>query len=216
MTISAASGPADDPASANEPASATGPPRTGTAGGGPDSPQEQEQEQPPARVRPPLVTDERTQLVGWLDLQRAIVHYKCEGLSEADAHRAVLPTSPLMTMAGIVSHLRWVEHTWLQVLFLGGPADGNPNFAEGAEEGADMMAEGVPLARLLAEYRRQCEASNAVIAAHSLDEPGRHEGFRAGGASLRWMLIHLVEETARHAGHADVIRELLDGRTGYY
>ena len=57
-----------------------------------------------------VVADERTQLVGWLDLQRALVHYKCEGLSEQDAHRSVLPTSPTMTMAGLVSHLPWVEH----------------------------------------------------------------------------------------------------------
>jgi uncharacterized damage-inducible protein DinB len=169
-----------------------------------------------SRVRPPLTADERTQLVGWLDLQRAIVHYKCEGLSEADARRAPLPSSPLMTMAGLVSHLRWVEHTWIQVLFLGGPSGDNPSFDEDAPENADMMVEGVPLERLLAEYRQECAASNEVIAAHSLDEPGRHAGFKAGGASLRWMLIHLVEETARHAGHADLIRELIDGRTGYY
>jgi hypothetical protein len=64
----------------------------------------------PRRIRPPFLADERTQLVGWLDLQRAIVHWKCAGLSEVDAHRSVLPTSPLMTMAGVVSHLRWVEH----------------------------------------------------------------------------------------------------------
>lgn len=59
------------------------------------------------RVRPPFVADERTQPVGWLDLQRALVSWKCQGLSDADAHRVVIPTSPLMTVAGIVSHLRW-------------------------------------------------------------------------------------------------------------
>jgi hypothetical protein len=56
------------------------------------------------RQRPPIVAGERTQIVGWFDLQRAIVHLKCESVSEADAHRAVLPASPLMTMAGVVSH----------------------------------------------------------------------------------------------------------------
>jgi hypothetical protein len=66
------------------------------------------------RKRPPLAADERTQLVGWLDLQRALVRWKCDGLSEADAHRAVLPASPLMTMAGVVSHLRWAEHCWFR------------------------------------------------------------------------------------------------------
>ena len=80
-----------------------------------------------ARQRPPLVADERIQLVGWLDLQRAIVSMKCEGLSDADAHRQVLPSSPLMTVAGVVSHLRWVENLWFEVLFLGRPAVG-PQF----------------------------------------------------------------------------------------
>jgi Protein of unknown function (DUF664) len=79
---------------------------------------------PPPRSRPPYVADERTQLVGWLDLQRALVHRKCEGLSDADSHRSVLPTSPLMTMAGVVSHLRWVENLWFEVLFSGRPAEG--------------------------------------------------------------------------------------------
>ncbi|WP_416905504.1 DinB family protein [Micromonospora echinospora] len=166
---------------------------------------------PPSRTRPPFVADERTQLVGWLDLQRAIVHYKCEGLSDADAHRAVLPTSPLMTVAGIVSHLRWVENTWFEVLFLGRPA--GPQIEE---EDADMRVEGVPLARLLAEYDQQCAVSNEIVAAHPLDEVGRHPDYRSAGASLRWMLIHMVEETARHAGHLDTIRELLDGEKGYY
>ncbi|MGN9783989.1 DinB family protein [Nonomuraea sp. ZG12] len=169
----------------------------------------------PPRSRPPFVADERTQLVGWLDMQRAIVHYKCEGLSEQDAHRPVLPDSPLMTMAGVVSHLRWVEHCWFEVLFLGRPATG-PQFDEDGPEDADMMADGVPLARLLEEYERQCAVSNEIVAAHSMDDVGKHPDFRSAQASLRWMLIHMVEETGRHAGHLDVIRELIDGEKGYY
>lgn len=168
----------------------------------------------PSRIRPPHVADERTQLVGWLDMQRAIIHWKCEGLSDADAHRPVLATSPLMTMAGIVSHLRWVEHTWFEVLFLGRPAEG-PQFQVEPED-ADMMVDDVPLGQLLEEYERQCAVSNEIVAAHSLDEVGRHPDFGAAAATLRWMVIHMVEETARHAGHTDVIRELLDGVKGYY
>ncbi|MFF1798948.1 DUF664 domain-containing protein, partial [Kitasatospora sp. NPDC058263] len=61
-----------------------------------------------------------------------------------------------------------------------------------------------------------CARSNEIVAAASLDDVGRHSGFRSGGANLRWMLIHLVEETGRHAGHADIVRELLDGTKGYY
>jgi hypothetical protein len=167
-----------------------------------------------ARKRPAFVADERTQLVGWLDLQRALVPWKCEGLSDADAHRSVLPTSPLMTMAGIVSHLRWVEHLWFEVLFLGRPAEG-PLLDRGSED-AEMMVEGVPFAQLLMEYQRQCAVSNEIIAAHSLDDVGRHPDFDSAAATLRWMLIHMVEETARHVGHQDAIRELLDGTKGYY
>ncbi|MFC4014018.1 DinB family protein [Nonomuraea purpurea] len=167
------------------------------------------------RVRPPFVADERTQLVGWLDMQRAIVQWKCEGLSEADAYRPVLPASPLMTVAGLISHLRWTEHCWFEVLFLGRPAADNPQFDD-VEEDLDMRVEGVPPARLLADYERQCAISNEIVAAHSLDDVGKHPEFRSAGATLRWMLIHMVEETARHAGHLDTIRELLDGEKGYY
>jgi uncharacterized damage-inducible protein DinB len=169
---------------------------------------------PPSRTRPPFVADERTQLVGWLDLQRAIVHWKCEGLSDADAHRSLLPPSPLMTVAGIVSHLRWVEQTWFEVVFLGGPAEG-PQFQEEPED-AEMRVDGIPLARLLEEYDRQCAISNEIIAAHPLDEVGRHPDYESARATLRWMLIHMVEETGRHVGHLDTIRELLDGEKGYY
>lgn len=147
-------------------------------------------------------------------MQRAIIHWKCEGLSDADAHRAVLPASPLMTMAGVVSHLRWTEHCWFEVLFLGRPAEG-PQFVDEPED-ADMRVDGAPLTRLLAEYDRQCAVSNDIIAAHPLDDVGRHPDFRAAAGSLRWMLIHMIEETARHAGHVDAIRELLDGEKGYY
>lgn len=168
----------------------------------------------PVRQRPPFVADERTQLVGWLDLQRAIVHLKCEGLTEAEAHRSVLPASPLMTVAGVVSHLRWVENLWFEVAFLGRPAAG-PQFDDGPED-ADMMVSGIPLAQLLQEYEDQCAVSNGIIAGHPLDDVGRHTGFASAAATLRWMLIHMVEETARHAGHLDAIRELLDGQKSYY
>jgi len=168
----------------------------------------------PERTRPPFVADERTQLVGWFDLQRSIVRWKCEGLSDEDAHRPVLPASPLMTVAGVVSHLRWAENTWFEVLFLGRPAQG-PQFDESIED-AEMRVDGVPLAQLLDDYARQCDVSNEIVAAHSLDEVGRHPDFSSAQATLRWMLLHMLEETARHAGHLDAIRELLDGTTGYY
>jgi uncharacterized damage-inducible protein DinB len=167
----------------------------------------------PPRVRPPLAGDERSLLVGWLELQRAVIAWKSAELSEEDAHRPVLPDSPLMTVAGLVSHLCWCEQVWFEVIFLGGPAVG-PQFSE--TENADFMVDGIPLAKLLDEYDAQCARSNEIVAAHSLDDTGKHEQFRAGQTSLRWIVLHMIEETARHAGHLDAIRELLDGNKGYY
>jgi uncharacterized damage-inducible protein DinB len=120
-----------------------------------------------------------------------------------------------MTMAGLISHMRWTEHIWLEVLFLGGDKKQNPAFDESREH-ADWHTDGRPLAELLAEYEAQCARSNEIVAAADLDDAGRHPDFRDGSANLRWVLIHLVEETGRHAGHADIVRELLDGTKGYY
>jgi hypothetical protein len=164
------------------------------------------------RRRPPEVADERTQLVGWLDLQRALVPWKCEGLPEDAAHQALLPTSPLTTVAGLVSHLRWVEHCWFQVVFLDREQGANPQF--GDVDDADWQVDGVPLARLVDGYVAECARSDEVVAAASLDDLARHPEY--GGATLRWILQHVLEETARHVGHLDLLREQLDGTTGYW
>ena len=147
-------------------------------------------------------------------MQRAIVHWKCEGLSDEDAHRSVLPASPRMTMAGIVSHLRWAENTWFEVVLLGRSADG-PQFKDSPQD-ADMRVDGVPLDRLLDEYERQCAVSDAIVAERSLDHEGRRPDLGVPVTTLRWILFHMIEETARHAGHMDAVRELLDGRKGYF
>ncbi|MFJ9174413.1 DinB family protein [Streptomyces sp. NPDC102360] len=173
----------------------------------------------PSLERPPFQADERTALIGWLDLQRQILRWKCAGLSEEDARRAVVPTSPAMTMAGLVSHMRWVEHTWLEVLFLGGDETVNPAFGESDDEDdedADWRTDGVTLEQLLVDYELQCARSNEIVATASLDATGRHPKYGDGKVDLRWMLIHLIEETGRHAGHADIVRELIDGSKGYY
>ncbi|MCF2525668.1 DinB family protein [Yinghuangia soli] len=165
--------------------------------------------------RPALRADERTALVGWLDAQRQILRWKCEGLSDDDAHRALIPTSPLMTLAGLISHARWTEHMWFEVLFLDADTSVNPAFDKTIED-AEWKTGGRPLAELLAEYEAQCARSNEIVAAASLDDVGRNTEYHSGGANLRWMLIHVIEETARHAGHADIVRELLDGGKGYF
>ena len=120
-----------------------------------------------------------------------------------------------MSIAGLVQHLRWAEHCWFEVLFLNRGAELNPQFGDGPDD-ADMLADGVALTELLDSYEQQCATSNATIAGHSLDDIGQHPDFTSAAASLRWMILHMIEETARHIGHIDIIRELLDGNKGYY
>jgi hypothetical protein len=119
-----------------------------------------------------------------------------------------------MNLAGLVSHLRWVEHCWFEVLFLDRPAGGNPMF--GDVEDADFHVGGASLSQLLDEYARQCAVSDEIVAAASLDACGQNRDHGADGLSLRWMILHMVEEVARHVGHMDIIREQLDGGRGYY
>lgn len=159
----------------------------------------------------PQPHDERAALIDRLRFQRQTVRKKAEGLSEADAHRAFLP-SPLMTVAGLVSHLRWNEHSWFEVSLLGLPNRGP--WTEDGHPDVEMMVDDVPLAQLLDEYDEQCARSNEITAGLSLDtvERSAPDGERA--CSLRWILLHMIEETARHNGHLDILREFADGVTG--
>ena len=169
------------------------------------------------RTRPARTAGEREQLLGWFDLQRGIVRMKCEGLSDEDAHRVLLPTSPLMTVAGILSHLRWAEELWFREVLLGerGSGRGFGPDAQGVED-AEFRVQGMPLVDLLAEYDAECARSDEAMAGFSLDDPGSTALHSVGEASLRWMVLHMLEETARHAGHLDLVREMLDGETGYF
>ncbi len=170
---------------------------------------------PATRTRPAKDADERTALLGWYDLQRGIVRLKTEGLTDEQAHRALLPTSPLMTVAGVVAHLAHCEDLWFRECFLGERGTGR-GFGPEAGEGDDFRVEGATLAQVLADYDDACARTDAVLAAHDLDETGSTAIHPVGEATLRWMVLHMLEETARHAGHLDLLREQLDGEVGYY
>ena len=147
-------------------------------------------------------------LVSYLDYHRATVRLKCAGVPEADAHRAVLP-SPLVTLAGLVTHLRWAEHYWFEAM-MAGEKDRSPGTA--ADPDGDWRPPpGVPLADLLEEYEAACARSREIAAGLPLDHTASDD---RRPATLRWVLVHMIEETARHNGHADVVREFLDGTTG--
>jgi uncharacterized damage-inducible protein DinB len=148
-------------------------------------------------------------LTGWLDWQRATVRLKCAGLTNEQAQSAPLPSSPRMTVATLVAHLRWVELAWFEVSFLGAQALA---IQDPLELPPDPNAS---LNRLLDEYDAQCARSREIVASHQLDDL---EAWAPPGldlVSLRWIVTHLVEETARHLGHLDALRELIDGTTSY-
>lgn len=142
---------------------------------------------------------EREMLLAYLQRQRELVQWKCEGLYD-DAARAVsTPTG--LTVHVIVRHLAGVERGWLLEGFAGEPAE--------RVRDEEFSVPDHSLADLLAAYREQARRSDEVIAAHDLDETGVVRDH-----SLRWMLLHLIEETSRHLGHLDLLCELADGRTG--
>lgn len=166
------------------------------------------------RTDTPPSWDERATLVTFLDYVRATAVEKCAGVSEHDARTAYVPTSPLTTMSALISHLRWVEYSWIQTVFLG-EEDGGPWKDDPGDPDREMtIAAEIPLATLIADYEEQSARYNDLVAKTDLDatavrpiRDGRH-------VTLRWILMHLVEETARHNGHLDLLREMADGTTG--
>ncbi len=161
------------------------------------------------RTDPPYTGGELAQAEGFLDYLRATVVMKAAGLSEDDAHRSVLP-SELMTVAGLLSHLRWVEAYWFRTVLCGEP-DQAP-YSKERPDGEFEDAAHLPTAQLIADYEAECANSRAVTARLPLDHS---VPFRNGGdVNVRWVVLHMIEETGRHAGHLDIIRELLDGETG--
>ncbi|MER5734920.1 MULTISPECIES: DinB family protein [unclassified Streptomyces] len=160
----------------------------------------------------PPAWDERTQLTTFLDYARDTARAKCDGVSEENARKALLPGSPLMTMSGLVNHLRWVEYYWFRVVFLG-EEDQGP-WTEEDPDREMRVAVDLPLRRLLDEYAGHAAAHRELVAAHSLDARAARPVRDGLHVDLRWILLHLTEETARHNGHLDILREMLDGSTG--
>jgi uncharacterized damage-inducible protein DinB len=161
----------------------------------------------------PVSFDERTILTTLLDYTRDTVHAKCAGIAEQDARRAPLPGSPLMTISGLVSHLRWVEYGWLEAILLG-EEDHSPGTGEDPDREMRIAVE-IPIAQLLAEYESSCARYRELVASLDLDTPSKGKmRWRTEPVTLRWILFHLIEETARHNGHIDILREMADGVTG--
>ena len=161
----------------------------------------------------PAAFDERSLLTRFLQYVRLTVHAKCVDLDQRDAVKTPLPGSPAMSINGVVSHLRWAEGFWIDVMFLGGP-----NRWPGTDDDSELqMRAGLdrPLAELLEEYAEQAAHTDEALASRDWDELAAGRDFATGEPiPLRYIVMHLIEETARHNGHLDVLRELADGVTG--
>ncbi|MFE2300666.1 DinB family protein [Streptomyces sp. NPDC059445] len=164
------------------------------------------------RTDMPRDWDERSQLATFLDYARATARAKCEDVSAEDARKAPLPGSPLMTLSGLINHLRWVEYYWFQVVFQGEEDEGP--WTDEDPDREMRIAVDFPLAQLLDEYEEQSARYRTLVAEHDLDTKAKRAGRDGTHVDLRWIVLHLVEETARHNGHLDILRELADGRTG--
>jgi uncharacterized damage-inducible protein DinB len=149
---------------------------------------------------PPPLAGERELLLTWLDHLRTSVLRKVEDLDEEQARWR--PDGKLIPLLGIVHHLTHVEWRWTEGVMLGGATSrSEAEFSPGPE---------LTVADVAAAYRERARTTERVVRSLPITAPARDDS----GRDLRWVLIHLVEETARHAGHADATRELLDGVTG--
>ena len=168
------------------------------------------------RVDPPRSGPELTALTGFLDWQRETILLKTDGLGREQLVRSLPPSS--LTLAGLVNHLALVEDTWFRVRFAGLSDD---ELWAGHDWDADpdyefRTAVDIDPGKLRQRYRDACARSRDVVErAESLDQLSVGTSRDSGQHwDLRWVLLHMIEETARHAGHADLLREAIDGSVG--
>jgi uncharacterized damage-inducible protein DinB len=166
----------------------------------------------PARIDPPQVADERATMSAYLDYHRATLEWKCSGLTDDQLRERTVPPSSL-SLLGLVRHLTDVERGWFGESFgrrqLPPLYSSEPDNIDGDFDDLDFPA----VDQVFATYREVCEESRRIVAdASSLNALG----VRGNGSdvTLRWIMLHMLEEYARHNGHADLLRERIDGATG--
>ncbi|MEU8547970.1 DinB family protein [Streptomyces roseoverticillatus] len=163
------------------------------------------------RLKPPTVSDERTALESWLDFHRATLAQKVAGLDEAQLREASVPPSTL-TLMGLVRHMAEVERSWFRRCLAREEAGPIYYSDEDPDRDIDVTAED-SWEEAYATWQAEIAAARDAARGRSLDDlgfaPHRNKEF-----DLRWIYIHMIEEYARHNGHADLIRERIDGATG--
>jgi len=164
----------------------------------------------PVRADQPLVADERRRLDGWLDFHRATLLAKCAGLTGEQLAQRPVATSRL-SLLGLVRHMAANERIWFRIRFAGEDVEGlyeSPDYPDGAEFDLTDAAQAEADFQV---YLDELEESRRVTRDRSLDETFGDENVTV---DLRWLYAHMIGEYARHNGHADIIRELVDGGTG--
>ena len=156
---------------------------------------------------PPLAADERTTLAAYLDYHRATLVGKVAGLTDAQAKWSPVPSGT--SLFGLVSHLTTVERWWFAKVIAG--LDVAFPWREDDPDADFRGPDGATLADVVSAYEAECERSRAILA--DADFETVVTGERAG-RNVRYVVVHMIEETARHNGHADLLRELVDGATG--
>ena len=158
-----------------------------------------------------FAASEREALEGFLDAQREGLIRKIEGIDDATARNA--PTASSLSLLGLVKHSAIWERRWFQVVMGGREVpDEWPTVRTEPRDADLMVGENDTVDHWVAYYREQIEQSRAVAASMDLDSPCARPDLIE--CNVRYVLFHMIEETARHAGHADIIRETLDGSRG--
>ncbi len=164
------------------------------------------------RPAPPRSAPEREMLEAWLDFHRITLERKCSGLSLEQLRRRAVPPSAL-SLLGLVRHMADVELGWFRRALAN--EDAPPHYRSDADRNAAFdRVDTADVAEAFATWRAECAHARTVVASFSdLDEMGR-DAARPGRPSVRWVLLHMIEEYARHNGHADLLREVIDGVVG--
>jgi uncharacterized damage-inducible protein DinB len=166
-----------------------------------------------ARTDPPLVAGERESLQAWLDFHRTTLLWKCAGLT-ADQLRQRPAAPSTLSLLGLVRHMTEVERWW----FLITAADRDmpmPYSSDGDEEADFDALDDADAEADLAAFQRETKAADEAVRGKELDTVVRSHGHHPERVrDLRWIYVHMIEEYARHNGHADIIREQIDGATG--
>jgi uncharacterized damage-inducible protein DinB len=163
------------------------------------------------RTEPPYLLADREMLEAWLEFHRTTLLLKCEGLDDAQRKARPVPTSNL-SLHGLVRHMAEVERNWFSRVLLSAP-DTPPIWYDPAVDDSELVPlDDADWTADLAAWQAQCETSRRNAAGIDLGRTGVRRG---ESVSLRWIYVHMIEEYARHNGHADLIRELVDGAVGW-